>query len=172
MGTWGNRDCRWASKNSSSYSIKMGYDRVKQIREGVSGDGLERNFWEEGLPPCIQSQVECLHGWSVHNLLWQFVPVRDYSNAERMLTATSFTPLLMNLESMTSKPNAGGAANIASHGKSRKPCSILYMQIRPPRILLRAREKRRSRRRAVSYGKWHNPFTDLQLPWLFQVFKR
>ncbi len=25
-----------------------------------------------------------------------------------MLTATGFTPLLMNLESMTSKPNAGG----------------------------------------------------------------
>ncbi len=32
----------------------------------------------------------------------------DYSNAERMLAVTGFTPLLVNLESMTSKPNAGG----------------------------------------------------------------
>ncbi len=75
---------------------------------GVSGDGLEGNFWEEGLLPYIQSQLECLHGCSVHNLLWQFVPVQGYSNAERMLMATGFTPLLVNLESMTSKPNAGG----------------------------------------------------------------
>ncbi len=79
---------------------------MEQIREGVSGDGLEGNFWEEGLPPCIQSQLECLHGWSIHNLLWQLVPVRDHSNAERMLTATGFTPLLVNLESMASKSNA------------------------------------------------------------------
>ncbi len=39
---------------------------------GVLGDGLEGNFWEEGLSPCIQSQLECLHGWSVQNRLWQF----------------------------------------------------------------------------------------------------
>ncbi len=88
----------------------MGYDRVEQIGEGVSGDGLEGKFWEKGLPPCIQSQLECLHGWSVHNLLWQLVPVRDYSNAKRMLTATGFTLLLVNLGSMTSKPNAGGGS--------------------------------------------------------------
>ncbi len=50
----------------------MGYDRVDQIREGVSGDGLEGNSWEEGLSPCIQSQLEYLHGWSVYNLLWHF----------------------------------------------------------------------------------------------------
>ncbi len=67
-------------------------------------------FWREGLPPCIQSQLECLHGWSVHNLLWQLVAVRDHSNAERMLTATGFTPLLVNIESMTSKSNAGGGS--------------------------------------------------------------
>ncbi len=76
---------------------------MQQIREGVWGDELEGNFWEEGLPPCIQSQLECLHGWSVHNLLWQLVPVRDYSNVERMLTAAGFKPLLVNLESMISK---------------------------------------------------------------------
>ncbi len=101
MGTSGNRDCQWASKDSYSNSIRVACDRTEQIRGGVSRDELEGNFWEEGLPPCIQSQLECLHGWSVHNLL-------NYSNAERMLTATDFTPLLVNLETMTSKSNAGG----------------------------------------------------------------
>ncbi len=78
MGTSGNRDYQWASKRSCRYSIWVGYDRIERIREGVSG----------GLPPCIQSQLECLHGRNVLNLLWQLVPVRDYPNAERMLTAT------------------------------------------------------------------------------------
>ncbi len=73
MDTSGNRDCQWASKNGYSNSIRVGYDRAEQIREGVSGDGLEGNFWEERLPPCIQSQLKCLHGGSVHNLFWQFV---------------------------------------------------------------------------------------------------
>ncbi len=72
------------------------------------GDGLEGNFWGEGLPLRVQSKFECLHGYSGHNILWQLVPVRDYSNAERILAATNLTPLLMNLQSMTSKPNAGG----------------------------------------------------------------
>ncbi len=108
MGTSENRDCQWTSKNSYSNSIRVGYDRMEQIREGVSGDRLEGNFWEEGLPPCIQSQLECLHGWSINNLLWQLVPVLGCLKAERMLTATGFTPLLANLQSMTSKPNAGG----------------------------------------------------------------
>ncbi len=74
------------------------------------GDGLEGNFWEEGLPLCVQSRFECLHGFSGHNFLWQFAPERDYSNAKRMLAATGPTPLLVNLESMTSKPNAGGGS--------------------------------------------------------------
>ncbi len=88
----------------------VGYVRMEQIREGVSGDGLEGNFWEERLPPCTLSQLECLYRWSINNLLWQLVPVWDYSKAERMLTATGFTPLLMNLQSMTLKPNAGGCS--------------------------------------------------------------
>ncbi len=62
MGTSGNMDCQWASKNSYSNSIRMGYDRVEQIREGVLGNGLEGNVCEEGRPPCIQSQLEGLHG--------------------------------------------------------------------------------------------------------------
>ncbi len=81
---------------------------MEQIREGVLEDGLEGSFWEEGLRSCVQSKLECLHGCSGHNFLWQFVPVRDYSNAERMLAATGLTPLLVDFESMTSKPNAGG----------------------------------------------------------------
>ncbi len=52
------------------------------------------------------------------------------------------------------------AAKTASHGKSRRPCMILYMQIRSPRILLRIRENSCSRWRAVSYGTWRNPFTN------------
>ncbi len=74
------------------------------------GDGLEGSFWEEGLPLCVQSKFECLHGCSGHNILWQHVPVWDYSDAERMLATASLTPLLVNLQSMTSKPNAGGGS--------------------------------------------------------------
>ncbi len=83
---------------------------MEQIWEGVLGDGLDRNFWEEGLPLCVQSRFECLHGCSGHNILWQLVPVWYYSDAERMLATTSLTPLLVNLQSMTSKPNASGGS--------------------------------------------------------------
>ncbi len=74
------------------------------------GDGLEGTFWEEGLPLCVQSRFECLHGCSGHSILWQLVPVWNYSDTERMLATTSLTPLLVNLQSMTSKPNAGGGS--------------------------------------------------------------
>ncbi len=70
---------------------------MEQIREGVLGDGLEGNFWEEGLSLCVHSNFEYLHGCSGHNIPWQLVPVQDYSNANRMLAATDFTPLLVNL---------------------------------------------------------------------------
>ncbi len=73
-------------------------------------DGLQGNFWEEGQPLCVQSKLECRHGCSGHNSLWQFVPIRDYSNAERKLAVTGLTPLLVNLESMTSKLNASGGS--------------------------------------------------------------
>ncbi len=52
---------------------------------------------------------DCLHGCNGHNILWQLVPVWDYSDAERLLT-TNLTPLLVNLQSMTSKPNASGGS--------------------------------------------------------------
>ncbi len=83
---------------------------MKQIWEGVLGDGLERNFKEEGLPLYVQSKFECLQGCSGHDFLWQLVPVRDYSKAERMLAAMSLTSLLVDLQSMTSKLNAGGGS--------------------------------------------------------------
>ncbi len=83
---------------------------MEHIREGVLGDGLAGNFWEDGLPSCVQSKLECLHGCSGHNFLRHFVPVRDYSKAESMLAATGPTPLLVNFESMTSKPSVGGCS--------------------------------------------------------------
>ncbi len=39
----------------------MGYDRMEQIREGVLGDGLEGNFWEDRLPPVASNQVDSTH---------------------------------------------------------------------------------------------------------------
>ncbi len=73
-------------------------------------DGFEGNFWDEGLPLCVQSKFECLHGRSGHNILWQLVPVWDYSDAERMVATTSLTPLSVILQSMTSTTNAGGGS--------------------------------------------------------------
>ncbi len=54
--------------------------------------------------------VRPVDGCRGHNILWQFVPVWDYSDAERMLATTSLAPLLVNLQSMTSKPSAGGGS--------------------------------------------------------------
>ncbi len=53
-------------------------------------------------------------------------------------------------------PKREMAAKNVLHGKSRRLCIILYMQRRPPRILLRTREKSHSRRRAVSFGTFLN----------------
>ncbi len=56
--------------------------------------------------------------------------------AECIMTATGFTPLLMNLESMTSKHNAGeGSKDCVAW-----PCITLYMQIKSPQILLQNRK--------------------------------
>ncbi len=90
--------------------------------------------------------------------LWQFVPERDYSNSECTLVATGFTLLLVNLQSISTM--RVGAAKTTSHGKSRRPCIVLYMQIRSPRILPRAGENSCSHWRAVSYESWCNPFTN------------
>ncbi len=55
---------------------------MEQIWEGVLRDGLE------GLPLGVQSRFECLHGFSGHNILWQLVPVWDYSDVERIIKQT------------------------------------------------------------------------------------
>ncbi len=52
-----------------------------------------------GVWPC--SPVDALYGCIGHNILWQLVPLWDYSDAERVLATTSPTPLLVNLQSMT-----------------------------------------------------------------------
>ncbi len=96
--------------------------------------------------------------------LWQFVPERDYSNDECTLAATGLTPLLVNLQSISTM--RVGAAKTASHGKSRWPCIVFYMQIRSPRILLRARENSCSHWRAVSYGSWGNLLTNFSPSYL------
>ncbi len=124
------------------------------IREGFLGDG---NFWEERLPSCVQSKFECLHGCSGHDFLWQLFPERDYSDAKRMLVLHHSW---WTLKVWPRSPMRVGAAKTASHGKSRRPCIILYMQIRSPRILLRTRENSCSRWRAVSHGTWRDPFTN------------
>ncbi len=115
LGASGNRDCQRASKNSYSNNIRAGYYRMDQIREGVSGDGLGGNFWEEGLPPCIHSQpMVCSHSP---------VAVRSSTGCttvERTLTATRFKSLLVNLESMASKPNAGGGSKNCATWKVEK----------------------------------------------------
>ncbi len=54
---------------------------------------------------CVRHCVKFTNSSNRSHLLWQFVPVQDYSNAERLSMATSFTPLLVNLKSMTSKLN-------------------------------------------------------------------
>ncbi len=108
----------------------------------LSGKG---NFWEEGLPLCVLSTFECLDGCSGHNILWQLIPVLGYLDAERMLATTSLTPLLVNLQTMTSKANACGGSKDCVTWKVEEVVHNVYMQIRPSRILLRVRENSCSR---------------------------
>ncbi len=41
--------------------MRVGYGTVEKNQELVSEDGLKNDFREEGLPPCIQLQLEYLH---------------------------------------------------------------------------------------------------------------
>ncbi len=77
---------------------------MEQIRKAYRGTGKRGT---SGKRDCHNASIRNLNV-SIRNFLWQFVPVRDYSNAERRLEAMGFAPLLVNLESMASKPNAGG----------------------------------------------------------------
>ncbi len=56
----------------------------------------------------------------------------------------------------------------ASHGKLRRPCTILHIQIRSRRILLHTREKSRSRWLAVSYTNFTASFWTLSSAWQSQ----
>ncbi len=130
----------------------MGYDRVEQVWEGVSVDGLDGGFWEEGLPLCIKLQLE----WSGHNLLWHLF---QYGIAWTLNACWRWRVLhrwWWILKVWPRSPVRMGAAKTVSHGK----CIILYLQIMSPRILLRSREKSPSRWMAVSYGMWHSPLTN------------
>ncbi len=60
-------------------------------------------------------RFEYFHRRSVHSLLWRFISERDYSNTERMVVATGFTPLFVNLDSMAAKPRADGGKKIFKH---------------------------------------------------------
>ncbi len=79
------------------------WNRVEQIREGVLGDGLDGSLFQ-------------------------------YWNAERMLVATNLPPLLIKFWKYDLKAQCLlGASKTVPHGKSRRPCIILYMPIRSPR---------------------------------------
>ncbi len=77
------------------------------LGEGDIGGRVRK---DQALPSCTQLRLKYLYRRSDRNLLLQFIPVRDYSNAERMLAATGFTSLLLNLENITAKPRTGGVA--------------------------------------------------------------
>ncbi len=55
-------------------------------------DKLEENFKEQGLPSCTQLRREYLHRRRVQfiSIIWQFISVRDYSNAKCLLAASGF----------------------------------------------------------------------------------
>ncbi len=100
---------------------------MRQVLWGTWWKGLKGKFREQGLPSCIQSRLKYFRRRSVHSLLWQFIPVRDYSNADFMFAATGFTPLLVNLESMTTKPRVGGSSKKLHPWKVEKSyCTCRY----------------------------------------------
>ncbi len=98
------KDDRGCYKNN----IRERYGIMEKVMEGIWRDGLEGDFREQGLPPCVQSRLEHFHRRGDHNLLGQFIPVRENSNAENMLATPGITSLLVNLESMAEKPRARG----------------------------------------------------------------
>ncbi len=111
----------WALKNDYLlYELCKGGIRQGGTSSGILGGGLKGDFWEQRLPSCIRLRLEYLHRWSVHNLLWRFIQVRDYSNAERMLAATGFAPMLVNFQRMTAKPKTGGSSKHCVAWKVKK----------------------------------------------------
>ncbi len=68
----------------------------------------------------------------------QFIPVRAYSTADRMLTATGFTPLLENLKSMTSKPCMAGDSKDCVAWKVGKAVYYFVHSDKVTKVFLRA----------------------------------
>ncbi len=66
------------------------YNEMEQLLERILEDGLEENLRKQGLPSCVHPRLEYAYQQSVHDLLWQLIPVGDYSNAGGMLA----TPVL------------------------------------------------------------------------------
>ncbi len=98
-------------KNNYSYSIRVGYDRVEQIREGVSGGGLEG---ASGKRDC-----HCAPSRNLNVSMDEAVTISSCNLFEHMLATTGFTPLLVNLESMTSKPSKGGGSKTVPSREGR-----------------------------------------------------
>ncbi len=71
---------------------------LRQVLERIWREGLEGNLRKQGLASCVQSRLEHFHKRSVHNHLWQFIPVRDYSSAEGILIMLGITPLSVDLD--------------------------------------------------------------------------
>ncbi len=105
-----------SSKNKYSLYIqttKISYNNGIRLIYGKSWMGYQETGWRGTF-----GEKDC-HRESSGNLnistdeafkISSGIPVRDYSNAERMLAATGFTPLLVNLQSMTPIPNADGGS--------------------------------------------------------------
>ncbi len=89
---------------TTEFSISCGKNGDEEVRDWHQGTGAAS---------------------SVDNLLWQFIPVRAYSNAERKLATSGGTPLLVSLENMNTEPKVGGGSKTASHGQSRRPWTTL-----------------------------------------------
>ncbi len=109
--------------NNYTNGIRVGYDRVEQIREGVLGDGLEGNFWEEDCQRVSSRNVNVSTDVAVtisSGSLFQYGTTRTLNACwqQRVLHRSP-----MRVE----------ASKTALDGKLRRPCIIFYMQMRSPR---------------------------------------
>ncbi len=77
--------------------------------------GLEGSFWEQGLPSTDRAHLEYFHRRSVHNIQWPVIPIQDCSYREGILASSDVTPMLVNLESVTTKPRLRAMENRESH---------------------------------------------------------
>ncbi len=74
------------------------------------------------------SRLEYFYRRGVHNLLWQFILVWDYSNVEGILATLAGTPLLANLESMNAEPRGVGRSKDGAPWKIEKAVGNFYIK--------------------------------------------